>query len=174
MSVERHGWRRLLSPTPNEDALLWDTRGSVVVGCDASPLNEAALRFAAQAADRSGARLFVLAGFFGPLNENDPDLDLPPADLRDRARQRAEQAFTAAVPNAQRYQVVAVEGHAGRAMARLFPDARLFVVGARPRHRLGWITAADSTARYLAEHSSIPVTIFPPAWSDDAVTAGRS
>jgi nucleotide-binding universal stress UspA family protein len=147
----------------NEDDLLLDPVGAVVVGCDGEPAGDAALRFAASEARRRDSVLLVVIVFSPPVDPDVDDFDTPPAAQRARARAKAERALQRAAPDPPRHQVIAVAGLPGRVLRDHFPEAALIVIGARHKHLLAALTTAESTEHLLAG-GTVPLVVVPPGW----------
>jgi nucleotide-binding universal stress UspA family protein len=161
-----HRFRSLIGPYPrlNQDELLIDPRDAVVVGCDGSPVSDAALRYAAAEARRRQLALLVVIAFAEPIDPDNDDFDTPPQVQRDRARAKAQIALERVVPDPPPHQVVAVAGLPGRVLAEKFSTAALIVIGARHKHLLGALTTAESTEHLVTTRGHAPVVVVPPTW----------
>lgn len=152
-------------PPHNEDDLLLDPVGAVVVGCDGAPAGDAALRYAATEANRRRAPLLVVIAFAEPIDPDNDDFDTPPSAQRARARARAEHALERAVADPPRHQVVAMAGLPGRVLLERFSEAAVIVIGTRHRHLLAPLTTVESTEHMLAARGRVPIVVVPPTWS---------
>lgn len=170
-SRHRPRWRtaaaafaQLARPPRNEDDIVLDPVGAVIVGCDGEPRSDAALRYAAAEARRRGTSLLVVIAFAEPIDPDNDEFDTPPETQRARARARAAQALARAVPDPPAHQIVAIAGLPGRVLRDQFPHAALIVIGARHRHLLAPLTSAESAEHLLAARGHVPVVVVPPAW----------
>lgn len=136
-----------------------DDGARIVVGVDGSGPAEAALRWAAEQAGLTGARIDAVIAWEYPLFSVGEVL-LPPHD----PESMAARSLTAAVDGALgpdracdvRQRVVA--GHPARVLIELARGARLLVVGSRGR---GGFAAAllGSVAQYCVQHAPCPVVV---------------
>lgn len=149
---------------PNEDDIIVDPVGAVIVGCDGEPRSDAALRYAAAEARRRGTSLLVVIAFAEPIDPDNDEFDTPPEIQRARARAKAAQALARAVPDPPAHQIIAIAGLPGRVLRDHFPHAALIVIGARHRHLLAPLTSAESAEHLLAARGHVPVVVVPPAW----------
>lgn len=137
----------------------------VVVGCDGTPDGDPALRFAAREARLHHALLVVLTAYDRPLDPDLDDFDTPVAQLRAKARARAENALHRAFASSSDvlpdYEVVAAEGEPARVLLNHATDAIMIVIGHHHRHMFQRFFS-HHTRPHLLHDSRVPITIVPP------------
>jgi nucleotide-binding universal stress UspA family protein len=136
--------------------------GRIVVGVDGSPSSIAALRWAAQEARATGARLLVVhAWTYPPLYEVDPIVAREVAETS--ARHGLEQTMRAALGDD--YDDIDVQtdiehGHPARVLVSRGANARLIVIGAGGHGRLAGLLLG-SVGLHLVSHAPAPVVVVP-------------
>ena len=149
-------------------------RSTVVVGCDGSVANDAALRFAVRQVGENDAGLLVVSTYRPADDCGDPD---DAGDLSDvdnlsgvgeaewcrRARRRTENALARALspssPPPDR-QIVTVRGPAGRALLAHSASAVLIVVGCHDRTGVQDLFA-ELGRQALAQQQIVPIALIP-------------
>ena len=137
---------------------------TVVVGCDASPASDAALRFAAEEARLRRARLLVVAAYDRPIDPDLDDFDTPDAELQRSARACTEsvvqRAFGRPGMREVDLEVVAAEGEPSHVLLEHGRDAVMIVIGSHDRPMLRRLFGRV-TSRGLLHDSTVPITIVP-------------
>ena len=146
-------------------------RSTVVVGCDGSVANDAALRFAVRQVGENDAGLLVVSTYRPADGSGNPDDAGDQSDLSDvdeaewcrRARRRTEKALARALgpssPPPDR-QIVTVRGPAGRALLAHSASAVLIVVGCHDRSGVEDLFA-ELGRQALAQQQIAPIALIP-------------
>lgn len=136
-----------------------DDDARIVVGVDGSGQAGAALRWAAEQAGLTGARIDAVIAWEYPLFSVGEVL-LPPHDPESMATRSLAAAVDEALGPDRAFDVRqrVVAGHPARALIELAGGARLLVVGSRGR---GGFAAAllGSVAQYCVQHAPCPVVV---------------
>jgi nucleotide-binding universal stress UspA family protein len=134
------------------------TAGRIVVGVDASPESQAALRRAARQARQTGGELHALIACHVPAAYG--LFDNPPPDWAAHGNRTLSAAVSGALPEEDATQVVpdVVEGHPVDALLDAAADADLLVVGCRGRGGFAGSTLG-SVSRHVAASASCPVVV---------------
>lgn len=133
---------------------------TIVVGVDGSPPSVAALRWAAEQAELTGAAVEVITTWefptsYGWVPAFPPDFD-PAADT---ARQLAETVRIALGERpAVEVRTTVLEGHAALALADASKGAALLVVGSRGHGAFAGMLLG-SVSEYCVAHASCPVVV---------------
>ncbi len=137
---------------------------TVVVGCDASPSSDPALRFAVEEARLRHARLLVVIAYDRPIDPDLDDFDIPDAELQKAARARTETALHRAFPTSTvddvDFEIVAAEGEPSQVLLEHSTDAVMIVIGSHDRPMLQRLFGRI-TSRGLLHDSTVPITIVP-------------
>jgi nucleotide-binding universal stress UspA family protein len=137
---------------------------TVVVGCDASPASDPALRFAAEEARLRHARLVVIAAYDRPIDPDLDDFDTPESELQKATRVRTETALHRALPiltvDDVDLEIVAAEGEPSQVLLGHSTDAVMIVIGSHDRPMLQRLFGRV-TSRGLLHDSTVPITIVP-------------
>jgi len=137
---------------------------TVVVGCDASPASDPALRFAAEEARLRHARLLVIAAYDRPIDPDLDDFDTPDAEFQEAAHARTQTALQRAVGRSNMrdvdLEIVAVEGEPSQVLLEHGRDAVMIVIGSHDRPMLQRLFGRV-TSRGLLHDSTVPITIVP-------------
>lgn len=148
---------------PAPDDQLGDPTGPIVVGVDSSPDAQRALRWAVDAAGRSGCTVAAIhcwddpmAGT-GELSDPPPDLDL----LEELARRRLTAwVFDAAIPDGRHLHPLVRRGDPAIILVHEASAARLLVVGSRGRGGFSRLLLG-SVAHHAAHLAASPVVVLP-------------
>ena len=140
----------------------------IVVGVDGSASSAAALRWAAEQADLSGASLIVTYVY----NPTTADLQVTggflPNDWEEKARERVRRWMLEAIDDSALpgWRIRVVHGSPGPALVEVSGHADLLVIG-EPRHRRWGRIASRSASDYCVAHARPPVVLVPPVvtWS---------
>lgn len=131
----------------------------VVVGVDGSPSSDAALRWAADEADRYGVGLLVVHGWSYPYR----GVDFGPEQARDLMRIDAACELERSVEKAREWTGIDIsaelrEGAPAWALLEIVKDGDLLVLGSRGR---GAIRAGlfGSTVNHVLEQAAVPVVV---------------
>jgi nucleotide-binding universal stress UspA family protein len=144
----------------------------VIVGYDDTPASDAALRWAADAADRVGATLLVVhcwTTIYPPADSRTASIDeIEAALLLDRAVEAARQRCGVTVESELRL------AEPGRELASIATDGDLLVLG-RPRHGTILSGLLGSALNGVLERATVPVVVVPEPISpaDAGSAAGR-
>lgn len=137
---------------------------TVVVGCDANPASDPALRFAAEEARLRHARLLVITAYGRPIDPDLDEFDIPDSELQKAARARTEaalqRAFQPSNVNDVDVDILAAEGEPSQVLLDLSTDAIMIVIGSHYRPMLQRLLGRP-TSRGLLHNSEIPITIVP-------------
>jgi nucleotide-binding universal stress UspA family protein len=148
------------------------TRKSIiVVGVDGGPQGEAALRFAADEARRTGDTLELVTAWAvrpGPVSPYGLIGDLPTLDeLAAQARRDQDYSVELVLGREPDLEIASRvgRGDAGPILVESARHARLLVVGS---HGFGPLKAAllGSVSRYCAQHAHCPVVVVPAEGRD--------
>ncbi|MBN9190585.1 universal stress protein [Microbacterium sp.] len=140
----------------------------IVVGVDRSEHSLAALRYADALAETLGATVVAVTAWTSPTGYI--GLPVGPADLREEAEVRLEEAITRAFANDPPARITAEihEGDAAEVLIRQSAAADLLVVGSRGHGGFAGLLLGSVSAQ-CAEHARCPVLIYHPP--RDAVAA---
>ena len=140
---------------------------TVAVAIDGLPEADAALREAAEHAQRIGARLRLLA-VVEPLGLSAPPpmigVDLGSA-VREELERRLAQAARSVHPGLE-VETRILDGHAGKALAEASEDVDLLVCGSRGYGPIRSVLLG-SVSRYLVDSAACPVLVVPRAAEPD-------
>ena len=140
---------------------------TVAVAVDGRPEADAALREAAEHAQRIGARLRLLAVVEPPGLSAPPPMvgvDLGSA-VREELERRLERAANALRPGLE-VETRLLDGHAGKALAKASDDVDLLVCGSRGYGPIRSVLLG-SVSRYLVDSAACPVLVVPRAAEPD-------
>lgn len=130
----------------------------VIVGYDDTPASDAALRWAADAADRVGATLLVVhcwTTVYPPADSHTASIDeIEAALLLDRAVETARERCGVTVESELRL------AEPGRELASMATDRDLLVLG-RPRHGAILSGLLGSALNGVLERATVPVVVVP-------------
>lgn len=134
----------------------------IIVGVDRSEHSLAALRYANELAESFGATLVAVSAWTSPTGYI--GLPVGPADLREEAEVRLEEAVTRAFANDPPDRITSEihEGDAAEVLIRRSASADLLVVGSRGHGGFAGLLLGSVSAQ-CAEHARCPVLIYHPA-----------
>ncbi len=138
---------------------------TVVVGCDGSPENDPALRFATREAELHHARLVVVTAYEQPIDPDLDDFETPDAELCNTARISTETALRRALGRTSaelKVDVICAEGEPSQLLRKYSTNAIMIVVRSHDRPMIQRLFAR-SIGRELLHGSTVPVTVVPPA-----------
>lgn len=149
------------------------TAGGIVVGVDGSQSSAAALRWALDEAERTGAAVRAVTAWETPTNWGKPvpvyPGDHPEVDVEARLA-RIVGDSTAGRPSLRVTREV-VEGHPAQVLIDRARGADLLVVGQRGFGGFAG-TLTGSVSQKCVHHASCPVVVVPPEEGDDRILPG--
>lgn len=165
--VHRPWGRRARWSERDDDALrdAVDARGAVVVGCDGSIENDAAIRFAVKESIARGTSLVVVCTYRAPIDPDLDDYDTPKEVLRANAIQLAESSLVRALGGpamVPEHHTVTGQGLPSRLLLERFGQAGLIVIGTHRRSLLNRAFNGRGTGRRLIRRTNVPVIVVPP------------
>lgn len=140
-------------------------RDAVVLACPSGLDGDAAVRFAVRESALRGARLVVIASYVTPVDPDLESIETPEAELRRRARTRAETTLCRALGRAHSqlppHEIVTESGPAVHVLLRDYADAQLIVVAQMHRGPLARLGAIHANGTALVLRSRSPVAFVP-------------
>ena len=133
------------------------TQARIVVGIDGSDCSDAALRWAEEYADATGARLELVTAWHWPTSYGVP-IAYEGFDPEQDAQTTVEKAASSVSLAADRVQVKVAHGPAGPALVSASGHAALLVIGTRGHGSLAG-TLIGSTSNYCVHHAHCPVVV---------------
>lgn len=140
-------------------------RDAVVLACPDGSEGDAAVRFAVREAQLRGARLVVMTSYMVPVDPDLESIETPDAELRRRARTRAEvtlcRALGRAADQLPAHDIVTESGPASFVLLRDYADAQLIVTAVNRRGLLARFGGGDAAGATLVRRSRSPVALVP-------------
>lgn len=140
-------------------------RDAVVLACPTGTEGDAAVRFAVREAELRPARLVVVASYVTPVDPDLESIETPEAELRRRARARAEatlcRALSRATDQLPAHEIVTEPGPPSFVLLRGYAGAQLIVVAAARHGLLARFGVVDADGAALVRRSRSPVVLVP-------------